>query len=307
MSEEKLRIGFCGPSEKWERMKWTEFMAYAASKGVDVVCVDLTKPIDKQGPFSVFIHKFTYVMKGHDMTADPGLNSFYKYCKEHPEIPVIDDLDAVAVCLDRYELNDMIQKIKWPENVQVHIPRSLMLEKSETAEQIAQVTKNLRYPILAKPNDCSSAATHLMRLVTSDEQLIGVPTPSHLQEYINHNGVVFKVYALGEHLEVGARPSTRNIQPGESLEVDFDSSRLDDNCLWTKPRDLSHVPLPLEDFKIMSKILRKELKLNLIGFDILIDQENKYWLIDINYFPGYKNIDNLWQKFLDFFREKARK
>lgn len=304
----RIRIGCCGPPGKWERIHWNEFIEYAAKKDVDVILVDLKKPIEPQGPFSVIVHKMTFAMTGHDMTVDPELNALAEYIKAHPDLVVVDDLDAVAVTLDREEMNEKMSKISWPDDIRANLPGSAFLEKADTLDDVVAVTKNLHFPILAKPKSaCSSTAAHMMRMVTSAEQLVGVPTPCLLQEYINHDGVVYKIYALGEHLEVGARPSMRNIAPGECIDLDFHSQHSqDDNGLWTRPRDLSKVPMPTEDFQKMSRVLREQMNLSLIGFDILIDQEKKYWLVDINYFPGYKNIDNLWEKFLNFFLDKCQ-
>jgi inositol-1,3,4-trisphosphate 5/6-kinase/inositol-tetrakisphosphate 1-kinase len=131
-----------------------------------------------------------------------------------------------------------------------------------------------------------------------------VPTPAVLQEFVNHNGVVYKIYALGDRLEAGARPSMRNIRDDEHFALDFDSQHSEvDNGLWVKKEAIGKVELPLENFARISAILRDALKLNLIGFDILIDEGGGYWLVDLNYFPGYKNIENLWEQFFNFFLE----
>jgi inositol-1,3,4-trisphosphate 5/6-kinase/inositol-tetrakisphosphate 1-kinase len=298
----KIRIAFCGPPGKWERMGWQSFISYASLQSIEVFHLDLTKPIAEQGPFSLIIHKLTFVMRGHDMTVDPGLESLYMFGKSHPEIPIVDDLDSVAVTMDREEMNTIFRSIKWPDGIHVYVPGSRMLLDS-SIESIYAATQNLRFPILLKPKSATSTTeSHLMKLVTSPEQLAGVATPAMLQEFVNHNGVVYKIYALDGHLEAGVRPSIRNIAPGEIVVIDFHSQHSEvDNGLWTKPRDLSGVAIPFEEFRKVSELLRSTLKLHLIGFDILIDEQHQFWLVDLNYFPGYKNIDDLWAKFLRFF------
>lgn len=293
-----MRIGCCGPTRKWEAMKWSEFIQFAQERGVEVVYIDLSKPIEEQGPFDIIIHKMTYFMTGHDMSVDPGLNRLYIYYKAHPEVTIIDDLDAVALTLDREEMNAAFEKVNW-DGFRVSPPRVVFMG-SEDAD-----ISSVKFPVLVKPKGAASTdANHMMRLATGPEQLKGAPMPCILQEFVNHGGIVYKIYALGDHLEVGARPSMRDIAPDECLSVDFHSQHSEvDNGLWTRPRDLSGVKMPIEDFKKISAVLRRELKLNLIGFDILIDNDNNYWLVDLNYFPGYKNVENLWQKFFDFFMQ----
>ncbi|OHT10708.1 Inositol 1, 3, 4-trisphosphate 5/6-kinase family protein [Tritrichomonas foetus] len=301
----RIRIGYCGPPEKWDRMKWNDFINYAKDKNVDLVWIDLDKPIEEQGEFRLIIQKMTYIMQGHDMTVNPQLHRLYNYSKTHPEVRFIDDFDAVAVTMDREELNAALESISWPDSCKVNVPQAKLLLNSD-AHSINDAIKNLHFPLLAKPKGAaSSTAAHLMKLATKPEQLVGVPTPTMLQEYINHDGVVYKIYALGDIIEVGARPSSRNIEDGECVDIDFDSQKMTEkNGFWTEQRDLSNVEIPLDDFKTMSAILRKAMKMELIGFDILIDSQKRYWIVDLNYFPGYKNIQNLWEKFLNFFMKE---
>jgi hypothetical protein len=83
--------------------------------------------------------------------------------------------------------------------------------------------------------------------------------------------------------------------------MDFSSQKADiDRDIWAQ-RDINEVPVPTEDFLMISQILRTSLKLNLFGFDILIDEASQYWLVDVNYFPSYKNVVDIWPKFLQFF------
>jgi inositol-1,3,4-trisphosphate 5/6-kinase/inositol-tetrakisphosphate 1-kinase len=291
---------------KWERMNWKKFVDYCATKGVEVFYLDLTLPIDAQGPVSVIIHKMTFVMKGHDMAVDPALRALYEFSEAHPEVPIVDDLNAVAVTLDREEMTRIFESIQWPTDLPVFLPRTAVLVDSSPAT-IAQTVAaaKLRFPLLAKPKVATATTeSHMLRLVTVSEQLVGVPTPTMLQEFVNHDGVVFKMYALRDHLEAGARASMRNIEPGEDLRIDFHSQHSEvDNGLWVRRRDFDDVKIPIEDFARISEILRAAFNLNLIGFDILIDHQKRYWLVDLNFFPGYKNIEDLWGKFLQFFTD----
>jgi inositol-1,3,4-trisphosphate 5/6-kinase/inositol-tetrakisphosphate 1-kinase len=295
----RIRIACCSPAVKWERMGWQSFIDYANSQNVDVFYLDLTKPIHEQGPMSLIVHKLTYVMKSGNIESDPQVKALSDFGKAHPEIPILDDLDAVAITLDRDRMDAIFRGIHWPDDVPVLIPQSQLLLDSN--QDLSRITVN--FPVLVKPKVATATPeSHQMRLVTSPEQLKGVPTPAMLQEFVNHDGMVFKLYALGDHLEAGVRPSIRNIEPGESIALDFHSQHSEvDNGLWTKPRDLSKVEIPVKKFERVSEILRTALNLNLIGFDILIDQEGRFWLVDLNYFPAYRNVDDQWGKFLAFF------
>lgn len=305
---QRIRIGYCGPKAKWERMKWAEFVSYCNERSVDLIWIDLKQPIEKQGHFDLIIHKLTYIMKGYDITCNEELLNLYNYIKANNVI-LVDDLDQVAVLLDREELTKKLKTITWPKELSISIPNAEMLNNESTIENLNAIGKNLRFPIIAKPKSASSSqGSHTLRLATEIEQLVGVITPSLLQEYINHNGIVYKLYTLGDTLISGIRPSTRNINKGECINIDFFSQPSEEaKSIWTPKRDLSKVEMPIEDFKQISKILRKELKMDLIGFDILIDDDKHYWLVDVNYFPGYKNVDDLWGKFYNFLIGKINK
>lgn len=298
---EKIRVGYCGPDAKWQRMNWDSIVRYAAERNVELVHIDLHKPIELQGNFHLIIHKMTYIMKGHDFEFDPELKELYQFSVNHPEIKIVDGLNEIAVTLDREELNNALSSISWPQELKVSTPQAKMLLSTDE-QTINEAVKGLRFPVLSKPKGASSTReNHTLRLASNPNQLIGAPAPSLLQEYVNHGGVVYKIYALGDHIEVDLRPSTRDVEPNECINLDFHSQYSDSNDLWTKKRDLSNIPVPLEDFMKMSKIIRKDLKMELIGFDILIDKDNHYWIVDLNYFPGFHNVENIEQKFLDFF------
>jgi len=299
-------IGYCGPIDKWNRMNWDQLVEYFTSKGEKLVYIDLDRCIDEQGSFKTIIHKMTYMMRGHDMNADIQLKNLYNYIKAHPGIRFIDDLDSVAITLDREELNSAITAIEWPESLKMNVPRAAMLLKSDP-ETIEETIKYLRFPLLAKPKSaCSTSQSHNMRLVSSPVSLVGMQCPVLLQEYINHGGIVYKNYTIGDILEVGARPSTRDIKEGEEIVLDFHSQKSsENNGLWDKPADLDKIVYPIHDFQNISEILKNNLKMQLIGFDILIDHNGGYWLVDLNYFPGYKNVENLWEKFYHFLNKDS--
>jgi inositol-1,3,4-trisphosphate 5/6-kinase/inositol-tetrakisphosphate 1-kinase len=293
-----IRIAYAGPPDKWERMSWSDFISYARDRGIEVFPLDFTRPLPSQLPISLIVHKMTYFMSA----PNPSVDALAAFARENPEIPIIDDLSAVAVTLDRAELTRAFEAIEWPSDLRVSLPRTQILNDSRP-ETIAETVASLRFPILAKAKVAGGTdAAHWMRIVSQADQLVGVRTPTVLQEFVNHGGVVYKVYALGEHIEAGGRPSMRDITEGENVALDFHSQKSDvDNGLWVKKESLGKIELPMDDFRRISAILRKGLRLNLIGFDILIDESKRYWLVDLNFFPGYKNIDNLWETFLNFF------
>lgn len=305
-----IRIGFCGRKSKWEKFHWSEFIEYAASKDVEVVPIDLKKPIDNQGNFDLIIHKLTNIMCGHNMECNDELKNLYEFSKSHQDIVIVDDLDSVAITLDREEIDQLLKSIKWTNDQKVSCPNSNLLLHADI-ESIKEATKNLKFPILAKPKAASlmlntpNEYSHMLRLATSPEDLVGFTSPCILQEYINHGGIIYKLYAVGSQLSCDIRPSTRDINPGESINLNFHSERPEvQNGFWTQPRDFSDVNVPFDDFIQISDDLRKAMNVDLLGFDVLIDKTQHYWIIDVNYFPSYRGVKDIWPKFLNFFLQK---
>nr|XP_023924726.1 inositol-tetrakisphosphate 1-kinase 1-like [Quercus suber]POE58231.1 inositol-tetrakisphosphate 1-kinase 1 [Quercus suber] len=70
---------------------------------------------------------------------------------------------------------------------------------------------------------------------------------------------------------------------------------------------------PLEFVMELAKGLRKAMGLRLFNFDLIRDSGDghRYFVIDINYFPGYVNMPEYESVFVDFFcdvvQEKRKK
>lgn len=70
----------------------------------------------------------------------------------------------------------------------------------------------LKFPLIAKPVLADgSAASHEMFLVLNKNGLKKLKQPIVMQEFVNHGGVIFKVYVVGEHLKCVKRRSLLDI------------------------------------------------------------------------------------------------
>ena len=302
MEKPLFRVGTAGPVDKFDRIGFPSITKYAKERNVEIVQIDSTKPIEEQGKFDVILQKMTYEMEGDKMKYFK-YRDLYEYQHNHKEVVFIDDLDAVEVTCDRCTLTEALSKVKWPEGIDIAQPQAATLLKNDI-DSIRETTAKLHFPLLAKPlGGFTNDEAHTMRLATSPESLVGVPVPCLLQEYINHGAVVYKIYALGNHLEVTTRTSTRDIQENEQFTLNFHSQHSkDENGLWDHSINLEEYAktIPYDKFALLSEALRRDLKLHLVGFDILIDKNGKYWIVDVNYFPGYKFIENIEEKFFNF-------
>lgn len=137
------------------------------------------------------------------------------------------------------------------------------------------------------------------------------------QEFVtNHGGVLFKVYAIGDNLAVQPRASVSYNKTLRGYHC-FDSQRLNrvpQNSFdpLTGCSKATEAVMPSRELAaaIVAELSR-ELGLSLIGVDLVFNTHmKKYYIVDINYFPGYKGVTNayewmlhhicslVWQRFL---------
>ncbi|XVF30518.1 hypothetical protein REPUB_Repub16aG0064700 [Reevesia pubescens] len=132
----------------------------------------------------------------------------------------------------------------------------------------------------------------------------GVPK----QEFVNHGGVIFKVYVAGEHFRDVKRRSLPDISEEKivNLKGSFPFSQISNLAAsgsGEESCDFEKMEMPPESLvKEVAKRLREELRLNLFNFDMIRDGNNKdnYLVIDINYFPGYPKLPDFESVITDF-------
>ncbi|KAJ0013301.1 hypothetical protein Pint_20994 [Pistacia integerrima] len=129
-------------------------------------------------------------------------------------------------------------------------------------------------------------------------------------EFVNHGGVVFKVYVLGSHVVCVRRNSLPDIseEKMKTLKGCLPFSQISNLCEnEQKKGDGSWVEMPSENFVVeLAKALREEMGLNLFNFDLIRDGES-FLVIDINYFPGYEKLPDFESVMTDFLLDIVEK
>jgi len=104
----------------------------------------------------------------------------------------------------------------------------------------------------------------------------------YIQDFIECDGMDRKVYVIGDKIYGVQRENPIYIylrEKPESINVE----------------EIKRKPFILDDsIKNLSKILSKELNLNIFGFDLIKSlDKNEYYLIDLNDFPGFRGIEDI--------------
>lgn len=161
-----------------------------------------------------------------------------------------------------------------------------------------------------------------------------------LQEYVDHNCKIYKVYVMGDFVFIAVRPSLpnlgslRNAAEHVTSQTDtesrsrflsaivFDSQSSFDKVhesvsnmqfVDSESKEIQNTEQDMdltlrETLQIASFSLRELLGLTLFGFDVLQSCEDNQPLliVDINYFPSYKEVDDLPRRFRELFLKIAQ-
>lgn len=216
---------------------------------------------------------------------------------------VLDDPENIDVLANRVRTGNLIREmcveegfegngLQWPE---FHVGSM----------------QNLSLPVIIKPVDaCSTDESHWMtllnRLEDSDSECPALLNENVLvQKFHEHFGVLYKVYVIGDSIEIVARPSIRagsdfgkgsfrfNTHKFKAVSGDLDSVEAEAARLRLEPlRDL-----------IVQFAWRLKSRLNLtwFGIDVLIPEspnELRAAVIDVNYMPGFDGVTGLTDKLI---------
>ena len=312
-----------------------------------------------------------------------------QFHKKHPECPLADDPANVLTLMSRsdiaHALADCLVEVTSASGIPVASPKFVVWDPSEDHKQtmeeqtqcIAKLLKDAKmtYPLIAKPLQAAGTKlSHHMTVLLNENSLEHIHgTPCLLQEYANHDAVLYKVYVLGNNVRVYQRPSLPNLPPLESDSdvlsrgsdswqkapsyVDFDSQRpyprLSAFGVMEQGKKIQHDRIPppfLSSFPVASSssstttssrkpsvavtteevepvvnVLKQAFGLDLFGFDILItssessqfqeagddgdeiDQSPKRQMlvVDVNYFPSYKEVSNFPSLLAQYLTQRA--
>ncbi|KAG8514296.1 Inositol-tetrakisphosphate 1-kinase [Galemys pyrenaicus] len=152
----------------------------------------------------------------------------------------------------------------------------------------------LAFPFICKTRVAHGTNSHEMAIVFNQEGLNAIQPPCVVQNFINHNAVLYKVFVVGESYTVVQRPSLKNFSAGMSdrESIFFNShnvSKPESSSVLTALDKIEGVfERPSDEvIRELSRALRQALGVSLFGIDIIINnQTGQHAVIDVNAFPG---------------------
>ncbi|KAJ7526435.1 hypothetical protein O6H91_16G006400 [Diphasiastrum complanatum] len=303
----RFLVGYAVQAKKLPGIFLPAFLELADSRGVHFVPIDTNKALQDQGPFDAILHKI-YDKEWYERLS--------RYQQTHPSVLVIDPPTSIERLHNRLSMLEAVKDLHLSQGEEtITAPLQSVVNKDEDIKNV-EIVKDLKFPVLAKPLVANgSVKSHAMSLVFSAEGLQKVEAPVVLQEFVNHGGVLFKVYVAGEYSKCVVRTSLPDVYEDDINRtegiVSFNQiSNLATEQSASAVARLSELP-PTSFISDLANSLRKSLGLHLFNFDLIRDSKakNQYHVIDINYFPGYEKLPAYESMLTDFFvqlsKEKA--
>ncbi|KAG6409014.1 hypothetical protein SASPL_132043 [Salvia splendens] len=191
-------VGYAFTSKKKKSFLKPKFIRFARNKGIQFVPIDLKRALSEQGPFNIVLHK----LEGRDWS-----QVIEDYQRLHPEVTVVDPPEAIQHLRNRQSMLEVVADLKFPESYgKVCTPRQLVISKNPTSVPDEVVKAGLSVPLVVKPLVVDgSVKSHALFLAYDHISLSELEAPMVLQEFINHSGVLFKVFIVGESIKVVRR------------------------------------------------------------------------------------------------------
>uniref|UniRef100_A0A2P2MJA5 Inositol-tetrakisphosphate 1-kinase n=1 Tax=Rhizophora mucronata TaxID=61149 RepID=A0A2P2MJA5_RHIMU len=197
-------VGYALTSKKIKSFLQPKLQGLARNKGILFVAIDQNRPLSDQGPFDIVLHK---------LTGREWQQILEEYRRTHPEVTVLDPPDAIQHLYNRQSMLQCVADMNLSDSYgKVDIPRQLVIKKDASSIPDAVTKAGLMLPLVAKPLVADgSAKSHELSLAFDQHSLQKLERPLVLQEFVNHGGVMFKVYVVGEAIKVVRRFSLPDV------------------------------------------------------------------------------------------------
>ncbi|MED6181000.1 hypothetical protein PIB30_015224 [Stylosanthes scabra] len=320
--DERYIIGYAMEPKKIQNLLKPSLIEHARKHGIDLIPIDINKPLIQQHPN---LHFHCIIQKLQPKHWD-NLNLHQYMSKHGTTTTIIDPPHLVRKLQNRVSMLEFASNLPLSvQNATVGVPYQAVIDIHKTSgddfEEMV-TDSNLRFPVIAKPLYADGTMkSHELCLVFDREGLRetlnknaaagSTTTPVVLQEFVNHGGVVFKVYVAGEHVRCVKRRSLPDIpeEKAETLKGTLKFSQIsnftvqDDNGAKSNAghngdganhlSNIERAEMPEENLiKELARALRERTGLNMFNVDVIRDAKDctRYLVIDINYFPGYAKL-----------------
>ncbi|KAI3977836.1 hypothetical protein MKX01_036676 [Papaver californicum] len=290
-------------------------------RGIDLIKIDTDKSLLDQGPFDCILQR---------LFTESWIKQLEEYTLLNPDVLIIDSPSKIEILNDRISMLHIVEDLIM--NAQENeigmptfgIPKQVMVNDVDSLMNVnGEDGLKVKFPVIAKPLLVDgSAKSHKLSLVYNIDGLKKVNTPVVLQEFVNHGGVIFKVYVVGDYVKCVKRNSLPDVSEEQLDGKDSGKSSVTFWQISNKPsqehsENMSNEAMRIENAvmppdSLLTEIargLRQATELHLINFDVIRDSriDNHYLVIDVNYAPGYEKMPSYESVLTDFFCDLSQR
>jgi len=326
MPGSKKRLGYWLSQKKCKKLSLSDIEEAFRERNIEPVKIDIDRSLSEQGPFHGILHKLTdYIAKAElgDEEAQQLLRRFETYVNDCPNMSVMDPIDNLRTLINRYKTYSIIDKCQlFKRETAIFIPPFVELNTDDYDGniQLLRLSK-VKFPAVCKPVVAhGSSSAHQMTLIFNEAGLKEVVYPCVVQTFVNHNGVLYKLFALGRKYTTVLRPSIKNFNNCEEMApIHFDggeiskpnsSSQLsvqiaDSNSLQNGHTGYTDGPPSSKMLDLIVQAISDCMGLGLFGVDVIVEASTgKIAVLDVNAFPGYEGVADFPTRLAEFVREE---
>lgn len=219
------------------------------------------------------------------------------------QVEVINSLEGIQVIADRWRTCQLLASAL-PPGISIPATRLYPFHADETI---------MPHPLIWKPvAACGTPASHSLLFLKDEASLPSAEAGVEgiVQRYVRHAGILYKIFVVGDRVEVVIRPSISegHFEGGDVGPQPFDSPFV------RALRPLSSADMErareglrphMELVKVTSRWLAEALGLRLFGWDMIVGEEDgRPYIIDVNNFPKCDGFPNLPQALLHLLLHK---
>jgi len=331
-----LRVGIAFSQKKIKQMSWL-ITVLQQNPNFDVIFLDLSVPFQLQGNFDVVIQKLMWDQSNE-------LEYIREFSFQHPEVLILEHYNNLRPLNWRSETMRIFNsgqpfEVGFPkycllgtENYVLDSFESPLFSLEELQTEI--ITAGLQYPLIIKPDHaCGPHSAHDMCIITDPSGLESVDfsRPVVVQEYKDHFETLIKVFNLGENTWIYLRRSLpsigkisgyllksfvsfnshdycptendfiENIKGNTTIFLQEGSNLMNDDVVNQFNVDEALI-------KQVAERIKNQFSVEIFGFDVIVCEKSKdSFVVDINYFPSYKEVEDFPTHFETFLLERVQR
>lgn len=256
-----------------------------------------------EGSKVVLVHKHSdfYKIPGIEGERISKLGNWLSEMSSSSLIRVLDDPVKIEVLSSRIQTGNLVREMCKGEGFEGE------------GLQWPEFNVEMDYPVIVKPIDaCSTDEAHWMTLIVDgdaedDEKKRKMHEGNDrvlVQKFYEHYGILYKVYVIGDSVEIVARPSisTRDINSSFRFNTHKFKALAGDLSEDVREEAVLRMTLIRGLVERFAWRLKEKLQLTWFGIDVIIPEDGndgvRAAVIDVNYMPGFDGVSELSDKLI---------